>query len=105
MVKVGDKIKSISINEIQAFYSLDKATYLFTNKRSYPIDYALDDLMEIIDSEYYFKVNRKYIVSIDVCTRIIAWSNSRLKLTIEGIDDDVIVAREKVQEFKQWLDR
>ena len=35
-----------------------------------------------------------------------AWTNSRLRLKIDGIDDaDIIVARERVQEFKNWLDR
>ncbi|MFN8135853.1 MAG: hypothetical protein U0Z17_11745 [Bacteroidales bacterium] len=33
-------------------------------------------------------------------------SNSRLKLKIDGFDDeDIVVARERVQDFKAWLDR
>lgn len=107
LVKVGDKIKSIPINEIGAFYSFEKGTYLFTkSKRSYPIDYALDELIGLLDEDNYFKINRKFIVSIEVCTQILSWSNSRLKLTIDGFEGEpIIVAREKVQEFKQWLDR
>jgi hypothetical protein len=46
------------------------------------------------------------MVSIDACTNILAWTNSRLRLKIDGIDDpDIIVARERVMEFKNWLDR
>ncbi len=107
MVKVGEKIKSIVVDDIKAFYSYDKATYLHTRTdRDYIIDYSLDELQFLLDSTRFFKINRKYIVSIDVCTNIIAFSNSRLKLEIVGIDDNrIIVAREKVQEFKQWLDR
>jgi len=107
MVKVGDKIKTIPITEILAFYSLEKGTYLFTQgKRSYPIDYSLDELMELVDNSTYFKINRKLIVSIEACSSITAYSNSRLKITIDGLGDElIIVAREKVQDFKDWLDR
>lgn len=107
MVKVGDKIKSIPIEEILVFFSQEKATFIHTNeKRTYCIDYALDQLEPMLDPEIYFRINRKYIVSIDACTNILAWTNSRLRLKIEGIDDpDIIVARERVVEFKMWLDR
>ena len=107
MVKVGDKIKSIPVDEILAFYSLEKATYIHTiTNRDYCIDYSIDQLENLLDTGVCFRINRKYIVSIAACSNILAWTNSRLRLKIEGIaDDDIIVARERVQEFKDWLDR
>lgn len=107
MVKVGDKIKSISTDEILAFYSAIKSTFIFTSdNHTYSIDYALDQLEPILDPGKYFRINRKYIVSIEACTNIVAWTNSRLRLKINGIaDPDIIVARERVIEFKEWLDR
>jgi DNA-binding LytR/AlgR family response regulator len=107
MVKIGDRIKSIPIEEILAFYSLEKATFIHTaDKRTYCIDYSLDQLETLLDPDICFKINRKYIVSMQACSNILAWSNSRLLLKIEGINDqEIIVARERVQEFKNWLDR
>jgi DNA-binding LytR/AlgR family response regulator len=107
MVKVGDKIKSIPIEEILAFYSLEKASYIHTaTNRDYCIDYSIDQLETLLDPRICFRISRKYIVSIQACTNILAWTNSRLRLKIEGInDDDIIVARERVQDFKEWLDR
>lgn len=107
LVKIGDRIKSIPIEEIDAFYSYEKATYLHTKgKRSYCIDFALDHLEEIIDPEKFFRINRKYLVSLNACASITAWSNSRLRLQIDGVDDkDIVVARERVQAFREWLDR
>jgi len=106
MVKVGDKIKSIPVEEIMVFYS-QKASFILTaDKHTYCIDYTLDQLEPMLDPETCFRINRKYIVSINACTNILAWSNSRLRLKIDGTDDpDIIVARERVQEFKSWLDR
>ena len=107
MVKVGEKIRTIPIADILLFYSFEKATYLHTSShRDYIIDYSLDELHLLLDEGRFFKINRKYIVSLEACSHMYAWSNSRLKLDIEGIEDShIVVAREKVQEFKQWLDR
>ena len=107
MVKVGEKIRTIPIADILLFYSFEKATYLNTNSnRNYIIDYSLDELQILLDEALFFRINRKYIVSLEACSQMYAWSNSRLKLDIDGVDDShIVVAREKVQEFKQWLDR
>ncbi|MDY0104158.1 MAG: LytTR family DNA-binding domain-containing protein [Lentimicrobium sp.] len=106
LIKVGEKIKPIPVEEIIAFYSLEKATYLFTSeKRSYAIDFALDQLEGLVNPSNYFRINRKFMLSLEACSNITAWSNSRLKLKIEGLEDqEIIVARERVQEFKEWLD-
>ena len=106
MVKVGERIRTIMVEEILLFYSFEKTTYLHTRThRNYIIDYSLDELEGMLDRERFFKINRKYILSIDACSQIIAWSNNRLKIDIEGIDDQkIVVARERVKDFKAWLD-
>lgn len=112
MVKVGDKIKSIPTQEINAFYSLQKGTYLLTNSgRNYVVDYSLGQVVDLLKPEDFYKINRKCIVSINAVKDIIAYTNSRLKLNVEHLTsrntgfDDVIVAREKVSDFKKWLDQ
>ncbi|NVO21659.1 MAG: response regulator transcription factor [Bacteroidetes bacterium] len=106
MVKAADKIRSIPLEEINAFYSMEKASFIHTlDKRNYCIDYSLDQLENLLDPVRCFRINRKYIVTMLACRNILVWSNSRLKLKIDGLeDDDIIVAREKVQDFKIWLD-
>ncbi len=107
MVKVGDKIRSIPVEEILVFYSQEKASFLRTSdSHTYCIDYTLDELEPMLNPGKFFRINRKYLVSIEACTNILVWTNSRLRLKIDGIDDsDIIVARERVVEFKMWLDR
>jgi DNA-binding LytR/AlgR family response regulator len=107
LVKIGEKIKTIAVEEIIAFYSLEKATYLLTStNRSYCIDYALDQLENMLDPDKFFRISRKYMVSLGACSNMTAWSNSRLKLRIDGIEDqEIIVARERVQDFREWLDK
>ncbi len=105
MIKVGEKIKVISVEDIPAFYSMKKATFIFTsNQRNYVIDYSLDQLQILLNPERFFRINRKYIVSLDYIDEIIAWSNSRLKIKIPGLEEEnIVVARDRTKEFKEWL--
>ena len=106
MVKVGDKINSISIEDIQAFYSLEKATFILTNEgRKYIIDYSLEHVETLLDKKLFYRINRKYIISIKACKNIISYSNSRLRIQLNTLKDEtIIVSRERVQDFKRWLD-
>jgi DNA-binding LytR/AlgR family response regulator len=107
VVKIGEHLKTIAIEDILYFYSQDKATFCFTNeKRNVILDYTLDEIQELVDHERFFRINRKYLISENAFTDIVTHLNSRLKLTLKGSDDrDIVVSRERVQEFKLWLDR
>jgi DNA-binding LytR/AlgR family response regulator len=104
MVKVGEQIKTFPAGRIKAFYSFDGATFLLTFEGgNYIVDYTLDQLEEMLDPELFFRVNRKHFLHLDSCRRIYAWSNSRLVVEVDGLDEQVIVARERVAKFKDWL--
>lgn len=107
VVKVGDHIRPVTVEEILYFYSLEKATFFVTNdNRHYPVDYSLDYLEEILDPERFFRINRKYKISLPAIQDIVSYSNSRLKIRLKhSTDEDVIVSRERVSEFRLWLDR
>jgi DNA-binding LytR/AlgR family response regulator len=106
VVKVGEHLRSIEITEILYFYSLEKTTFAqTTDGRKHILDFTLDQLEAILDPSKYFRINRKYIVSVQSIRDMISHTNSRLKLLLKSSDDDdIIVARERVQEFKDWLD-
>jgi DNA-binding LytR/AlgR family response regulator len=109
VVKVGDKIKSIHIEDILVIYSHDKATFAFTrDKRNNVLDYSLDHIETLIDPNLFFRGSRKFMIALEACEDITAWSSSRLKINVEGLSeprDLLVVARDRVTEFKQWLDR
>lgn len=107
VIKVGEHLKSVLTREVELFYSQDKATYLLAqNQQKYIIDFTLDQVESAIDPRSFFRVNRKYLIHIDAIKDIITYSNSRLKLSLNQFNaDDLIVSREKVAQFKEWLDR
>jgi DNA-binding LytR/AlgR family response regulator len=107
VIKVGEHLKSIETSEILFFFSLEKTSFAQTRDgRKHILDFTLDQLEGLLDPKRFFRINRKYIVSIEGIHDMISYTNSRLKLVLKTSDDqDIIVARERVQEFKNWLDR
>lgn len=106
VIKVGEHLKSIEVEDILFFYSLDKATYLCTRDfKTYLIDYSLDRITEMVDDHQFFRINRKYILSNQSIADIVHYSNSRLKIKLKKPDEEsIIVSRDKVAAFKEWLD-
>ncbi len=106
IVKVGDKLKSVSTEDIRLILSADKACFLQLSDRRYPVDFTLDQLEKQLDPRKFYRINRKYLVHIDAIREIHAWFNSRWKLEITGIEgEELIVSREKSADFKRWLDQ
>lgn len=107
VVKVGDHLKAIESKEIQLVYSQDKATYLHTTSgKRFLVDYSLDRIEELLNKNAFFRVSRKFIVNLHFIKDMISFTNSRLEIVIDHFDDEqVIVARERVSDFKSWLDR
>ena len=107
VVKVGDRLKSVKTADILLFFSQEKATYIFSDEgRRFPIDYTMERVYELLSPDKFFRVSRKHIINIDAIKDIIAFTNSRLEVVVDQYQDDqIIVARERVQDFKNWLDR
>lgn len=106
VLKVGEHIKVFTIEDVQCFYSMEKYTFLQNNSgRDYAINYTLDQLEDLLDPARFFRINRKFIVSFSAILDIISFSNSRLQVKLNSNkSDDLIVSREKVQDFKKWLE-
>ncbi len=106
MVKLGDHIRSITSDQISFFFADGRDVYLITNQqRKFIIDYTLENLDEVLDPKIFYRVNRSYILNISAIQDVIVYSNSRLKITSNiKWEDEIIVSREKVSEFKEWFD-
>jgi DNA-binding LytR/AlgR family response regulator len=92
--------------DIAYFVYEDGIVLLVTQlSKRYPLNYSLDELDGLIDGTKFFRINRKVIVNINAIQKISNYFNSRLKLSLPILgDDESIVSRERVAEFKEWLD-
>ncbi|WP_271765033.1 LytR/AlgR family response regulator transcription factor [Aquimarina algiphila] len=106
MVKVGNQFNTFSVDDIAYFKSDEGLIFLHTHKdQHYPIEYSIDQLEDILDPVQFFRINRKFMVSVKAVIEIHSYFNSRLLLKLRPSDDDnVIVSRERTSNFKKWLD-
>jgi len=104
-VKVGQHLKLIEIDAIECFYSENKGTYAYTSEgRNYLLDFTLDQLEKELDPQRFFRINRKFYVNINAIKDMIHYTNSRLQIKLNSFNEqEIIVARERVKEFKDWL--
>lgn len=108
LIKVGEQYKSLEIKSVNCFFIKESYTFLSTSDgRSYGIDYSLDKVEDLIDPKDFFRINRNFILRYDDIENIIVYSSNRLKVKIKGFDEDenIIISRERVKLFKEWMDR
>ena len=106
LIKTGLKFRSVSVNEIAYFFSKEGTSFIKTKDGdSLMLDLSLESIETCIDPKLFFRVNRHLIVNGDSIQSIDSFFNGRLILEMKPIyDEDVIVSRDKVKPFKNWLD-
>ncbi|WP_103070348.1 LytR/AlgR family response regulator transcription factor [Aquimarina sediminis] len=104
--KVGQHLKIFMVEDIECFYSENKGTYLHTtDNRNYLIDTTLESLEEELNPQQFFRTSRKFYVNINAIKDIISYTNSRLQIKLNHFNEqEIIVARERVKDFKMWLE-
>ncbi len=107
VIRVGERLITVETDEILYFFSQDKATFAQTMGRRAILDFTLDDLEGMMDPEKFFRINRKYIIALRGIEEVSSYPNSRLLIRLKGGQEtpDAIVSRERVDLFRQWLDR
>jgi DNA-binding LytR/AlgR family response regulator len=106
MVRVGDHIRTVDVEQILYFYSLQKGTYLHSSdKHNYAVDYTLGKLEELLDPRIFHRINRRYLITHASISDVITLSSSKLKVQLLHSDDDEVhISRDRITSFKEWLD-
>ncbi|MCR5862855.1 LytTR family DNA-binding domain-containing protein [Flavobacterium sp. J372] len=104
-IKMGQHLKMINIEDVECFFSENKGTYLHTyDNRDYLLDCTLEQLENELDPSEFYRVSRKFIIPMKAIKDIVVYTNSRLKVILPTYkDDEVIVSRERVNDFREWL--
>ncbi|WP_163515533.1 LytR/AlgR family response regulator transcription factor [Gelidibacter japonicus] len=105
-VKIGQHLKLIAAEDIECFYSENKGTYAYTSDgRNYLLDVSLEQLEPDLEPNVFFRVSRKFFVNIDAIKDMISYTNSRIQIKLKNFTEhDIIVARERVKNFREWLE-
>ena len=72
--------------------------------KSYYFNLTLDELMEQLDPEQFYRANRQFIIARNAIKDISIWFGNKLciNLNLEA-PEKIIVSKAKVSEFKTWL--
>ncbi len=109
LIQIGEKIRKIEVADIAYFFVWNKGVYLRTFKgSSYPVEYTLEKLENLLDPDVFFRINRKYLINMDTIVNMVAYSRGRVKLELSPAADeetDAVVSIDRSPAFKQWLNK
>jgi len=106
-IKVGTRYQSIQVSDICCFYVEERNTFLRTSAgKTFDLDHSLDQLQLMVDPEQFFRISRNYLVNISCVSEAVSYSTNRLKLKLKvGFKDGLIVSRDRVSDFKRWMNK
>jgi len=105
LVKQGQKFASVETATIAYFFSEGRFIFFKTiDGQKYLVEYTLEELESMLDPQQFFRINRSLLISFKSVDQIHPYFGNRLKLFLEpAMEKDILVSREKVNEFKKWL--
>jgi DNA-binding LytR/AlgR family response regulator len=105
LVKHGQKLVSVEVEDIAYFYSDGRLNFFKTkDNKKFVVDYTMDELEDMLDPERYFRISRSFYVSVTSIDKIDDYFGNRLILSLlPEVDKEALVSREKVTEFKKWM--
>lgn len=105
--KVGQRLFFVDVADIAFFQADNKIVYMVNKEGNrFVVTYKMEKLEELLDPQFFFRLNRTFIVNIDAIQQVRPYHNNRLKLCVKGAapQDEMIISREKVNEFKAWAE-
>lgn len=107
LIQVGEHYISVPDNDISCFHILNRAVFIrtFSNK-DYPLDQSLEQIQKMIDPDKFFRINRNNIVNFNAIKDITGYSSSRLNIKLNNQPaEELIVSKDRVSDFKKWIDK
>ena len=107
-VQIGTRYFSIRTDQVECFYINERCTFLQTfEPKRFDLDFSLDQIQRLVNPNQFFRINRNFLINFASIVQIHLFSSSRLKVEIQNQDpkEEILVSREKVTDFKAWLDR
>jgi two-component system, LytTR family, response regulator LytT len=109
LTKTGNKIRFVPVEDVAYFYAEGGVTYLIEmgSAKKYLVDFSLSDLENhLLDPLRFYRINRSMIINLDSLVEMKPYFNGRLMLYMNAAsENDIVVARERVNEFKNWINQ
>ncbi|MCA1919815.1 MAG: LytTR family DNA-binding domain-containing protein [Flavobacterium piscis] len=108
LVNHRDKLLSINDTSITYFYATGKHLFIYTDSGSnYLYNSNLKDLINKLNPDLFFKINRKYIINRHHIQEIIKHSSQKIEILLNVVlpdNEHIILSKKEINNFKNWLD-
>jgi two-component system LytT family response regulator len=105
LVPERDKLIPLALNDVYYIYIDTKVVKVVTsdNKSRY-LDKTLDEIMNELNPDKFFRANRQYIISRSAIKDMSQWFGNKLSVNLKiPINEKIIISKARVKEFKQWF--
>ncbi len=105
LVQIKDKIIPIDVESIVQFITYERKVKAYTdNEKEYLIDFNMEEVENMIDSSKFFRTNRQMIINKDYIKDVTIWFGGKLMIHLNHPNTEkIIVSKQKVSDFKNWL--
>src|SRR5690606_24167224 len=102
-----DEIITIDTEDIMYIILHENIVSVFTSKnKSYNLNTSLDDLMKELDNDIFYRAKRQFIINIRAIENIWIYGRNQLRIDTKlKCPEPIIISKNKVSEFKKWLDK
>jgi DNA-binding LytR/AlgR family response regulator len=107
LARVGQRLFFVTSEDIAYFQADNKIVHLIDRKGNrYVVNYTMEQLEELLDPAEFFRMSRKFIVKMSAIEQVKPYYNNRLKLSVTGApqQEELVISRERVANFKQWAE-
>ncbi|AGH80913.1 two component transcriptional regulator [Psychromonas sp. CNPT3] len=99
----NNRIFITPFNDICYALANDKITHVFTEKGEFTVPFTLNELMNRLPNDDFFRVHRSYCVNLQKIQEIIPWVNSTYMLKLSTISTKIPVSRGNLKTFKALM--
>jgi len=108
LIKIGEHYRSVQTTSINCFFIKERGYFIkVDNGKKYAIDYSLDKVEQLVEARLFFRISRNFIINFSAIQDIVVYSSNRLKVILTNWTekDEILVSRERIADFKEWMDR
>jgi DNA-binding LytR/AlgR family response regulator len=105
LVKSGETLVPVAVNEVAYFCAYDKWTYLVHKSgKRYLIDEKLKTLEERIDPLMFFRLNRRFFVNIESIRCLCPYLKGQVTVKVTpDAKESIVISRKKTSLLKKWI--
>lgn len=107
MLPFRDGYKTVLVDDVDfIFYAFNVTHLVLKDKTQVALTQTMDELEEQLNPNQFYRANRQHIINISSIDNIQNYFSGKLKIKLKRDPErEVLVSKEKVPLFKQWLDK